>query len=128
MSFQRFPVGAQLLDDFFSSSHLLCQLGADGFRLSAFPWQVLAGAPRNWPPVRALPSQESHLCVDQADSALAIFDGGGCRHLAERNPGRRGIQNADRFVRQLAAGNVTVRQSNRRIRRLIQNAHVVVRL
>ena len=46
--------------------------------------------------------------------------------LTDRGSRTSGIQNADGFVRQLAAGNVAIRKNNRVMNRFIENAYAVM--
>ena len=52
----------------------------------------------------------------------------GTRVLADRHAGAGGVEQADRFVRQLPGGDVAVRQPRRGFQRLVQHLHPVVLL
>ena len=66
--------------------------------------------------------------VDQLDAAPLVLDIGWYGALAHADAGASGIQNADRFVGQLAGRNVPAGQPHGFDQRLVENADVVMRL
>ena len=62
------------------------------------------------------------------DAAARIFDRRGYRVLTDGDARAGRIEQADRLVRQLAGGNVTVRQRDGGLQRIVEHEHAVVGL
>ena len=72
--------------------------------------------------------EDADLDLEVLDPRLAVLDGRRRRVLAERDAGAGGVEQADRLVGQLPAGDVAVREPDRRLDRLVEDADLVVLL
>ena len=80
------------------------------------------------PARRLLAADDRELGLERLDAAAAVLHLGRHRVLADGDARARGVEQAHRLVRQLARGNVAVRQLDRRLERLVEQLHAVVRL
>ncbi len=79
-------------------------------------------------PRHRLALDDPQLRVDESEPPFAIVDRCGYRVLAHGHARTGGIEQADRLVRQLAGRNVARRKPDRVADRLVEDAHLVVKL
>ena len=106
------------------------ELGETRPRSPYAPLRDLAPAARAWsaPSARSR-APSTRACTARSSSApLGVLDRRRRRALAQRQPRARRIEHADRLVRQLAVGQVAMRQPHRRVQPFVQNPHVVMLL
>ena len=72
--------------------------------------------------------EDADLDLEVVDLAAAVLDGRRDGVLADRHAGAGGVEQADRLVGQLPAGDVAVRELDRRLDRLVEDADAVVLL
>src|SRR6185369_17943368 len=75
---------------------------------------------------RLLARDDLQLLLEHVDAASAVFDLGRDAVLADRDARARGVEQADGFVGQLAVGNVTLRQLDGGLERLVEQLHAVM--
>src|SRR6185312_13049565 len=75
---------------------------------------------------RGFAFQDLLLDLEIVDAAGGVFDGGRNRVLAERKAGAGSVEYADSLVRQLASGQIAMREAHRCGYGFVENAEVVM--
>jgi len=70
--------------------------------------------------------EDAFLDVEIVKATLQIFDGGGGGVLAERELGAGGVEDADGFIGQLAAGDITMGEADGGVDSFVEDAYLVV--
>src|SRR5262249_40752901 len=77
---------------------------------------------------RFFAADDLELGPQRLDGAPAVLELRRHAVLADRDARARGVEEADRFVRQLARGNVAMRQPDCRLERLVEHLHAMMLL
>ena len=84
------------------------ELGEPGLGLRRAP-RVVSASRSSWrAPVARLAFEDAELDLEVVDLPAAVLDGRRDRALADRHPGAGGVEQADRLVGELPAGDVAV--------------------